>query len=126
MSYRNVAIDALSKVMAYDPFFPKPAESVTQAWAEMFEAERLDCKDDVLRAVTLMFREHGDPGFRPTPKMVCEYALTVRKERLAAEAAAAEKAAAIEAAPKITREEWEAKHGRKFPTVGLGKRVPRG
>jgi hypothetical protein len=121
VSYRNLAIDAISKCMGYDPYLPK-SEAMVLAWAEALEHGGIpsDATEDVLMAVRVMYQLHGDPGFRPTPKMLVETTRECRKLRRQREAADSE-AKAIEDSEKITFAEFRRRHPEvKFPKFGKG------
>lgn len=122
-SYKNLAIDAISKCIGYDPYLPQ-TEAMVCAWAESLEAAGIDALEDVLMAVRVMYRTHGDPGWRPTPKVLVETARECRKLRLEREAAASEKRAALEGPERITLEEYRKRHPDvQFPS--FGKSVPK-
>ena len=99
-NYHNLAIDTISKIMGYEPFFPK-TEAMVMAYAEALEDSRLDHWPDLDKAVRIMFRENTDPKFRPTPGLVCKIAREVKKDRLEREPVPE-----IEGPPKITFSEW--------------------
>lgn len=125
MSYKNLAIDALSKATGYDPYL-STSEVMVAAWTEALSDAGIDNRDDVLMAVRVMYRVHGDPGWRPTPKIFIEIARECRDMRIRREGAEAEKAGMIEGAERITFAEWRKRHPDiPFPKT-FGKRVPRG
>lgn len=122
-SYKNLAIDAISKCIGYDPYLPQ-TEAMVCAWAESLESAGIDSLEDVLMAVRVMYQTHGDPGWRPTPKVLVDTARECRKLRLEREAAAAEKRAALAGPERITLEEYRRRHPEvQFPSVG--KTIPR-
>lgn len=113
MSYVRTAADALALCAAKDPYLPKPSEAIVLAWAEDLELYRID-RESALEAVRTMYRQHGDPGFRPTIKMLCDIARQVRARNTPALPPSGD---------KITLAEWEARHGEKFPRFAIGKAV---
>ena len=122
-SYKTLAIDAISKCIGYDPYLPQ-TEAMVLAWAESLEGAGIDALEDVLMAVRVMYRTHGDPGWRPTPKILVETARECRKLRLEREAAAAEKRAALEGPERISLQEYRRRHPDvQFPS--FGKSVPK-
>lgn len=123
MSYRNLAIDAISKCMGYDPYLPQ-TEAMVQAWAEALETAKIDTRVDVLAAVAKMYLDHGDPGWRPTPKVLIATARECRRTRREADAAEAERVSALEGPERITLKEWRERHPDiPLPTT-FGKEVP--
>lgn len=122
MSYKNLAIDAISKMMGFDPFLPK-SEAMVLAYAEALEHARINDRDDVLMAVRVMYVKHGDPGWRPTPKVLIDTARECGKIRREREADDAERRAELEGPPRRTfREFREAHPDVVFPK--FGKDVP--
>lgn len=122
-SYKNLAIDAISKCIGYDPYLPQ-TEAMVLAWAESLEGAGIDALEDVLMAVRVMYRTHGDPGWRPTPKVLVETARECRKLRLEREAAADKKLAALEGPERISLQEYRKRHPDvQFPS--FGKSVPK-
>ncbi len=118
MSYRDLAIDAISKAMAYDPYFPK-SEAMVSAWAEALEDAGIDHRDDVLMAVRVMYRQFGDPGWRPTPRVLVTVARECRTIRLRRQQ---RDAPAIEGPERITFAEYRRRHPDiTFPK--FGKRI---
>lgn len=112
---------AMAKCVGYQPDFPQYSEAMVAAWAEAFERGHVTDERDVLEGVARAYEDHGDPGWRITPKVVVTYAQKVRRERVYAE-----KVAELEAQdtrPKITFAEFRKRHPEvKFPT--FGKSVP--
>jgi hypothetical protein len=81
VSYRNLAIDALSKALGYDPMLPQ-SDVMVSAWAEALEYAKVDNREDVLTAVRVMYALNGDPGWRPTPRVLVTTARECKKLRL--------------------------------------------
>ena len=116
VSYRNLAIDALSKACSYDPYFPK-SEAMVSAWAEALEDAGIDSQEDVLMAVRVMYRNYGDPGWKPTPRVLVATAKEVRKLRREREAK--NEAKQIDGPRKVTYAEFRKRHPDvEFPTFG--------
>lgn len=115
-SYKNLAIDAISKCMGYDPYLPQ-TEAMVLAWAEALQEARIDSLEDVLGAVRVMYERHGDPGWRPTPKILVSIAKELRTQR--AERAAKNPQRSLDGPERITLEEFRKRHPEvKFPRVG--------
>jgi|LakMenE01Jun11ns_1017448.scaffolds.fasta_scaffold9455765_2 hypothetical protein len=122
-SYKNLAIDAISKCIGYDPYLPQ-TEAMVCAWAESLESAGIDSLEDVLMAVRVMYRVHGDPGWRPTPKVLVQTARECRKLRLERETAADAKQAELQEPERITLQEFQKRHpDMQFPA--FGKTIPR-
>lgn len=83
MNYIDLATQVLKKIMMYDPRMANPDSGQVKAWAEHLMLNRLDDREDVLHAVTLVFNEDAaaDPQFRATPKMISTMARKVSRER---------------------------------------------
>lgn len=114
--YVRTAADALALCCGKDPYLPEPSEIVLRAWAEDLEYYAISY-DDALEAVRLMYRAHGNPGFRPTSKLLCDTARKIRQDRAA-------RMPSLEAADdRITLAEWQRRHG-PFPSFTIGKAVP--
>lgn len=113
MSYRNMAIDAMTKCVGYDQSFPKPSEVAVQAWTEMFEYHRLD-RADVLAGVAAVYRGLSS-GVSVTPKLVCDAAREIRRTRMVTD----EERLELAAPERITLVEWEKRHGERFPRMSL-------
>jgi len=119
VSYRNLAIDAISKAVGYDPYLPK-SEAMVDAWAEALEDAGINEQADVLMAVRVMYRNHGDPGWRPTPRVLVATAREVKKLRLERQQ---KSQGEIEGPPKVTYAEFRARHPDvQFPK--FGKAIP--
>lgn len=122
-SYRNLAIDAISKCIGYDPYLPQ-TEAMVMAWAEALQEARIDSLEDVLAAVRVMYQRHGVPGWRPTPKVLVETARDCRRERREKHAATAGAPEALAGPEKITLDEFRKRHPDvEFPVVG--KTIPK-
>lgn len=80
--YRQLARAAMAKCCGYDPYFPERSDVMVSAWSEALERAGMDDEGDVLEAVTRMYGELGLPGWRPTPKVLVQYAQQVWRERL--------------------------------------------
>ena len=131
----KVAGLVLAKCAAYDPRFPRPSEAARQAWAEHIELKNAQ-EQDMLDAVT---RWYDEPRERvPLPADISMIARDLRRDRMSRETveqrerreaawdAKAEGRVVDLDAPalgsrseKITMEEWEARHGQKFPVLAL-------
>lgn len=115
VSYRNLAIDAITKCMGYDPYLPQTAAMV-DAWAEALERNQLNNEADVMEAVAIMYQRNGEPNWRATPKVLVSIAREVRKARLIREEEEREAALAVE---KISLAEFRRRHPDvEFPTFG--------
>lgn len=123
MSYRNLAIDAISKAYGYDPYLPQ-TEAMILAWAEALENAGIDSKEDVLAAVTKMYADHGDPGWRPTPKVLVAAARECRRVRREASDQEAYRLSQLED-ERITFRQWRERHP-EIPFPKIGKEVPDG
>lgn len=116
-SFKNIAIDAISKMMGYDPYLPQ-TEAMVMAYAEALEAAHLDNVGDVLEAVRIMYSQSGDPGWKPTPKVLVATAIKCRIARKVRELEEQEDEdeAAVE---KITLAEFRRRHPEVvFPAFG--------
>lgn len=112
----------MAKCVGYDPYFPEKSDVMVSAWAEALEDAGVDEAQDVLMAVRLMYRKHGDPGWRPTPKVLVTYAVECRNVRLAREFSRDEKQ--LDGPRKYTYAEFRERHpGVTFPRPP-GKSVP--
>lgn len=78
-NYPHIAALVLTKCAAYDPYLTEPTEETCLAWAEQFALYGLDL-DDLTRAVTKVYSEHGS-GYRPLPKDITDAARAIRRER---------------------------------------------
>lgn len=77
--YTTLAARTLAKCAAYDPWFPKPSESLVNAWAEHLEIHKNLTLQDLLAAVTKVYNERGS-GFRPLPKDITDAAHALRAD----------------------------------------------
>lgn len=119
--YRKLAAAAMAKCVGYDPYFPEKSDVMISAWAEALERAKVDDERDVLEGVSRMYAEHGDPGWRPTPKVLVSYAQQVWRERLYSERQ--QELEAEDTAPKKTFAEFRRDHPDVvFPKIG--KAVP--
>lgn len=117
-SYKNLAIDAISKCIGYDPYLPQ-TEAMVLAWAEALEEAGIDSLEDVLGAVKVMYQRHGDPGWRPTPKILVATARELRIARRDREAATGTGTTMLDGPERITLEEYRKRHPEvKFPDFG--------
>lgn len=116
-SFKNIAIDAISKMMGYDPYLPQ-TEAMVLAYAEALEAAHIDSLQDVLEAVRVMYSRNGDPGWRPTPKVLVSTAIECRKARkIREEEEREEREVEVE---KITLAEFKRRHPDVvFPSFSL-------
>lgn len=122
--YRQLASAAMAKCCGYDPYFPEKSDVMVSAWAEALEDGGITEMADVLMAVRVMYRNHGDPGWRPTPRILVATAQECRNMRLRREREAREEQTAIEEKPKVTFQEFKARHPEVvFPK--LGKDLPK-
>ena len=85
MNPHDIAVQALAKCAAYDPWFPQPNRATAQAWAEQIAHWKLDLTD-VLAGVAKMYADNGN-GFRPLPKDLVDAARFVRADRTQRETA---------------------------------------
>jgi hypothetical protein len=70
-----------------------------------------------------MYRNHGDPGWRPTPRVLVTTARECKKLRLEREHAEAERRHALAGPPKKTFAEFKRDHPEvEFPK--FGKAIP--
>ena len=127
----------LAKCMAYDPYFANPAKSTILAWSEHFELRNIATED--LLAGVARFYEFNTEGTKPLPASISFMAREVIRQRSQSETTEQreEREARIDAkvegraqdldapalprrnpAEKITVEEWERRHGEKFPSFG--------
>lgn len=114
--YRRLAAAAMAKCVGYDPYFPEKSDVMIGAWAEALEDGHITELADVLMAVRVMYRNYGEPGWRPTPKVLVDTARECRKLRLEREAKPE-----IEGPPKKTFAEFKRDHPEvKFPRFGKG------
>ena len=138
----KLAKQVLAKCMAYDPHFPNPSQATLMAWAEHISLRNPD-PELLLEAVTRFYDSNTD-GFKPLPATITTIARDLRRDSSGRETAEqrAVREARIDAkvdgvtqldspalgssAEKITLEEWERRHGVKFPKVVLGLDVPDG
>lgn len=117
-TYWNLAVDAISKCMGFDPYLPQ-SDAMIAAWAESLMDAGISEWADVEMAVRVMYRTYGDPGWKPTPKVLIDTAVECRTIRLQREAREAEKVAAIEGPPKFTYAEFRQRHPDvTFPKFG--------
>lgn len=106
--FRALARAAMAKCCGFDPYFPEKSEVMVAAWAEALEDARITETQDVLMAVRIMYRDLGEPGWRPTPRVLVRYATECRKVRLTREFSRDEKQ--IEGPPKFTYAEYRERH----------------
>lgn len=117
--YRKLAAAAMAKCVGYDPYFPEKSDVMVNAWAEALEDGGITELADVLMAVRVMYRNHGDPGWRPTPRVLVATAQECRNMRVRREREARESQLAIEEAPKVTFQEFKQRHPDvEFPKFG--------
>lgn len=121
-SYKNLAIDAISKCIGYDPYLPQ-TEAMVLAWAEALEEAGIDSLEDVLTAVRVMYRVHGDPGWRPTPKVLVQTAKECRQLRMERQGRDRQREA-ISGPEKITMDEYRRRHPEVTFQV-VGKTIPK-
>jgi len=116
VSYRNIAIDAISKMTGYDPYLPK-SEAMVLAYAEALQYARLNDRDEVLQGVRLMYELHGDPGWKPTPKALVRAIRDVRNGSPSQEAIG-------DGVERVTYAEFRRRHPDvEFPATP-GRKVP--
>lgn len=121
--YRQLAAAAMAKACGYDPYFPAKSDVMISAWAEALEDGGITELADVLMAVRVMYRNWGDPGWRPTPRVLVTTAKECRNMRLQRIRDEDERRLAIEAVPKYTYQEFKERHPEvAFPK--LGKDIP--
>lgn len=115
--YRKLASAAMAKCCGYDSAFPNKSEVMISAWAEALEDGGITELCDVLMAVRVMYRNYGDPGWRPTPRVLVATAQECRNMRVAREK---ERDAVPEIEePKYNFREFKARHPEvKFPKLG--------
>lgn len=119
--YRRLASMAMAKCVGYDPYFPEKSDVMVSAWAEALEDGGITNVDDVLMAVRVMYRNFGDPGWRPTPRVLVATAQECKKMRLEREAAEYTKRAALDGPKRYTFAEFRKRHPDvKFPRFGKG------
>lgn len=113
---RKLAQVAMAKIVGYDPYFPEKSDVMISAWAEALEDGGITAVKDVLMAVRVMYRNYGDPGWRPTPKVLVTTAQECRDMRLRREREAQPE---IEGPPRYTFQEYKERHPEvKFPKFG--------
>lgn len=108
VDYRRLARSAMAKCVGYDPYFPEKSDIMVSAWAEALEDAKVTEEVDVLMAVRLMYRQHGDPGWRPTPRVLVTYAKECQKARLTREFSRDEKQ--LDGPRKYTYAEFRERH----------------
>jgi hypothetical protein len=126
MGYRQLAQAAMAKSVGYDPYFPAKSDVMISAWAEALEDGGITEMADVLMAVRVMYRNHGDPGWHPTPRVLVATAQEVKKLRLERERKVREETMALEGPPRYTYREFKERHpdvefkrfGKSIPTEG--------
>lgn len=112
----------MAKCVGYSPYFPEKSDVMVSAWAEALEDGGITEMADVLMAVRVMYRQYGDPGWHPTPRVLVATARECKKLRLEREAKARP---AVEEGPKHTFREFKERHPDVvFPK--FGKQVPDG
>jgi len=117
--YRQLAKAAMAKCVGYDPYFPEKSDVMVSAWAEALEDGGITELADVLMAVRLMYRNFGDPGWRPTPRVLVATAQECRNLRVRREREAREEQTAIEGPRRYTFHEFRERHPHvKFPKFG--------
>jgi hypothetical protein len=99
--YITLAAQTLAKCAAYDPWFPKPSESLVKAWSEHLEIHKNLTLPDLLKAVTRVYNERGS-GFKPLPKDITDAAHALRAD--AAKAAVVKDAKALRASSPASEE----------------------
>lgn len=115
-----IATKVLEKISAYDAYFTRPADSVILAWASALTLANVP-EDIALDAVDHMYLNVSSADFRPLPGMLLQHCREIRRERFDAEHRAKEQAE--EPDERITLQEWEERHGEKFPRP-IGKSIP--
>ena len=119
--YRKLAQAAMAKCVGYDPYFPEKSDVMVSAWAEALEDGDITELEDVLMAVRVMYRQYGDPGWHPTPRVLVATAKECRDLRLEREAAEWEKRGALPGPRRYTFQEFKKRHPEvKFPKLGKG------
>lgn len=118
---RKLALAAMAKCCGYDAHFPERSEVMVSAWAEALHDAKITEMDDVLMAVRVMYRDLGDPGWRPTPRVLVTYAREARKVRLSREFTRDQKA--IDGPPKYTYAEYRERHPDVHFSHHLGKPI---
>lgn len=114
--YRKLALVAMAKCVGYSPYFPEKSEVMVSAWAEALEDGGITEVEDVLMAVRVMYRNFGDPGWHPTPRVLVATAQECRNMRVRRER---EAQPVIEEAPKLTFREYRERHPEVvFPKLG--------
>lgn len=99
---------AMAKCVGYDPYFPEKSDVMVSAWAEALEDAKITELEDVLMGVRVMYRQNGDPGWRPTPRVLVTYANEARKVRLTREFSRDEKQ--LDGPRKYTYAEFRERH----------------
>lgn len=122
----GLAKKILAKCMAYDPHFPNPSQATLMAWAELVMINN-PSEDDALDAVTKFYATNTD-GVKPLPASILTLARQARQDRMARGGYPPPRDRSTDPAPpalpgveKMPMEEWERRHGRKFPALALGK-----
>jgi hypothetical protein len=134
-----LAKEVLAKIMAYDPYYANPSESMVMAWAQHISMKNPD-REDMLTAVDRFYE--SPPKEKPLAPHITTLAREVRLERTQVgsdawrarqEAIADAKAEGREfnereltagTAEKISRQEWEQRSGEKFPDATFTKPIP--
>lgn len=78
--YIETAAIVLANCRSHDPYFPKASDSMTLAWAKIFEESRLS-RDDILAGVDHAYLT-AEEGFRPLAATIVRHAHTAYFEAL--------------------------------------------
>ena len=131
-----LAKKVLAKCMAYDPYFVNPSQSTVLAWAEHIVI-RNPSEDDMMDAVTRFYERNTD-GVKPLPASITSLASVIllerreresdadrldREERIDAKVEGRAAQTVRSLVERITRREWERRHGEQFPAFEVFPRL---
>lgn len=111
----------IAKIKAYDASFAISDHGIL-AWAEALTYDNTP-RDIALEAVAIMYARVSDPDFRPLPGLLISIGRELRIARYQ-ENQTVQAQHELAGPPKITMEEWEQRHGRKFPRVKIIQDIP--
>lgn len=121
----QLAREVLAKIAAYDPYFPKPNDVMLMAWAEHISLKNPD-RDDMLEAVSKFYETNTD--VKPMPASITSLARQIKQDRTMRHEYVPPPNKSADPEPeqplgvkKISLQEWEELHARKFPELALGK-----
>lgn len=113
----------LAKISAYDPTFRNCDDAIILAWASALTLANV-AEDVALEAVDLMYVTVDNPNFRPLPGMLINHCRDIRRRDFDVRQQTKAEEEELAGPEKITLEQWEQRHGEKFPKLNLGKDIP--